>query len=76
MWSVSLFCCHHSTEVKFLLFFIANDCFLYMKNGSEFLKIRPGRQYQRFYQLSEDMESLHWKSSSKKPEKAVCKFLF
>lgn len=50
----------------------ASDCFIYMQNGAEFLKVRPGgRQYQRFYQLNRDMDLLHWRPSSKKPEKAI-----
>ena len=56
------------------LFNLAADCFTYMKGGTEFLKLRPGgRQYQRFYQLDQDMDLLHWRPSSKKPEKAMCK---
>ena len=47
-----------------------------MQGGTEFLKLRPGgRQYQRFYQLDQDMDLLHWRPSSKKPEKAMCKYL-
>ncbi|XP_066915191.1 inactive phospholipase C-like protein 2 [Clytia hemisphaerica] len=50
----------------------AADCFTYMQSGTEFLKLRPGgRQYQRFYQLDQDMLLLHWRPSSKKPEKAI-----
>jgi len=50
----------------------AMDCFSYMRIGTEFTKVRPiGRQYQRFYQLDDTMEFLHWQPSSKKPEKAI-----
>ena len=48
-----------------------------MRIGTEFTKVRPiGRQYQRFYQLDETMELLHWQPSSKKPEKAIRKRLY
>jgi len=50
----------------------ASDCYSFMQNGTEFLKLRPGgRQYQRFYQLNSSLDTLVWKPSSKKPEKAI-----
>ncbi|XP_015761083.1 PREDICTED: inactive phospholipase C-like protein 1 [Acropora digitifera] len=49
----------------------AADCLTFMQNGSELMKIRSNsRQYQRFFFLDEDLSSLRWRPSSKKPEKA------
>ncbi|XP_067055342.1 inactive phospholipase C-like protein 1 [Acropora muricata] len=49
----------------------AADCLTFMQNGSELMKIRSNsRQYQRFFFLDEDLTSLRWRPSSKKPEKA------
>lgn len=56
---------------------LASDCYTFMQNGTEFLKLRPGgRQYQRLYQLSTSLDMLVWRPSSKKPEKAVCEFFW
>ena len=44
--------------------------------GTEFLKLRLGREYQRKYHLDHDLEYLHWRPSSKKPDKAVCMYYF
>ncbi|XP_065653879.1 inactive phospholipase C-like protein 2 [Hydra vulgaris] len=49
----------------------ATDCFTYMQMGTEFLKLRLGREYQRKYHLDHDFECLHWRPSSKRPDKAV-----
>lgn len=55
----------------------AADCLTFMQNGSELMKIRSNsRQYQRFFFLDEDLSSLRWRPSSKKPEKARSKFTF
>lgn len=49
----------------------AADCLTFMQNGSELMKIRSNsRQYQRFFFLDEDLSSLRWRPSSKKPDKA------
>eukprot|EP00794_Sanderia_malayensis_P016917 gene16917-18623_t len=49
----------------------ASDCYLFMQDGSEFLKLRPGgRQYKRLYQLDLKLRALVWKPSSKKPDKS------
>lgn len=56
-------------------FTIAADCLTFMQNGSELMKIRSNsRQYQRFFFLDEDLSSLRWRPSSKKPDKARSKW--
>ena len=53
------------------VFLPAADCLTFMQNGSELMKIRSNsRQYQRFFYLDEDLSSLRWRPSSKKPDKA------
>lgn len=57
--------------------FVAADCLSFMQNGCELMKIRSNsRQYQRFFTIDEDLSTLRWRPSSKKPEKAKSKFRF
>lgn len=49
----------------------AADCLLFMQGGSELHKVRStSRQYLRFFYLDQDLGSLRWSPSTKKPEKA------
>ncbi|XP_077986792.1 inactive phospholipase C-like protein 2 [Glandiceps talaboti] len=52
---------------------IANvsDCITFMQAGSELIKVRSqSRQYHRIFSLDEDLTTLRWHPTSKKPNKA------
>ena len=56
---------------------IASDCLAFIQNGCELMKIRSNsRQYQRFFSVDEDLSTLRWRPSTKKPDKAKSKCFF
>ncbi|CAI5445027.1 unnamed protein product [Caenorhabditis angaria] len=48
-----------------------NDCWIFMQNGSEFVKLRgTNRQFRRFFSLDADLANIRWTPTNKKPHKA------
>ncbi|CAF0943543.1 unnamed protein product [Didymodactylos carnosus] len=48
------------------------DCLRYMQAGSDLLKVRSyARQFRRFYKLSENLTTISWQPTAKKPSKAI-----
>ncbi|CAJ0600322.1 unnamed protein product [Cylicocyclus nassatus] len=48
-----------------------SDCWHYMQNGSEFIKLRgSSRHFRRFFSLDADLSHIRWTPTNKKPHKA------
>ncbi|KAJ1374931.1 hypothetical protein KIN20_038138 [Parelaphostrongylus tenuis] len=48
-----------------------SDCWHYMQNGTEFIKLRgPARHFRRFFSLDPNLSHIRWTPTNKKPHKA------
>jgi hypothetical protein len=60
--------CSNNSEKK-----VSNvtDCFQYMQNGTEMVKLRTNvRQFRRVFSLDADLSHIRWTPTNKKPHKA------